>query len=73
MIANLQQSARFYVHLVEIDQNPIGVVTQSDEGYRFLAFNNAFACLEDSLFDDADEACHAAIALERAKATSEQQ
>jgi hypothetical protein len=73
VIANLQQSARFYVHLVEIDQNPVGIVAQSDEGYRFLAFNNAFAALEDSLFDDADEACSAAIALERAKASSEQQ
>jgi hypothetical protein len=73
VIAGLQQSARFYVHLVEIDQNPIGVVTQSDEGYRFLAFNNAFVCLEDSLFYDADEACSAAIALERAKTNPDQQ
>ncbi|MFY9655813.1 MAG: hypothetical protein WAK01_04375 [Methylocystis sp.] len=71
MIANL--SAQFYVHLVEIDQNPIGIVTQSDDGYRFLAFNNTFACLEASLFDDADEACSAIIALERAKTGSEQQ
>jgi hypothetical protein len=73
VITNLQQSARFYVHLVEIDQNPIGVVAQSDAGYRFLAFNNAFACLEENLFDDADEACSAAIALERAKTDSDEQ
>ena len=70
MIARLPQSARFYVHPVEIDQNLIGVVTQSGDGYRFLAFNNAFTDLEDSRFTGADEACSAAIALEHAKAES---
>ncbi len=65
MIACLSQSARFYVHPVEIDESLIGFVTQSGDGYRFFALNNAFASLEDSRFDAADDACSAALALER--------
>jgi hypothetical protein len=65
VIASLPQSACFYVHPVEIDQSLIGFVTQSGEGYRFFALNNAFASLEDSCFGAADDACNAALALER--------
>ncbi len=65
MIASLPQSARFYVHPIEIDQSLIGFVTQSGDGYRFFALNNAFASLEDNCFGAADDACNAALALER--------
>jgi hypothetical protein len=65
VIASLPQSARFYVHPVEIHQSLIGFVTQSGDGYRFFALNNAFASLEDSCFGAADDACNAALALER--------
>jgi hypothetical protein len=67
VIASLSRSARFYVHPVEIDQSLIGFVTQSGDGYRFFALNNAFASLEDSCFDAADDACNAALALERSE------
>lgn len=67
MIPKPQQSAMFHVHLVEIGQNFIGVVARSGDGYRFLAIDSAFAGLEESCFDGADDACSAAIVLEQAK------
>ena len=64
MIANKgQQTALFYAHPVAIGQCLIGVVTQSGDGYRFHALDNAFATLEDERFHGADEACSAAVEL----------
>ncbi|ARN80474.1 hypothetical protein [Methylocystis bryophila] len=64
MIANkAQQTALFYAHPVAIGQSLIGVVTQNGDGYRFHAFDNAFARLEDDRFRGADEARNAAIEL----------
>ena len=65
-----QQTAVFYAHPVAIGQCLVGVLTQHDDGYQFHALDNAFATLEDNRFDGADEACSAAIELERAKTKS---
>jgi hypothetical protein len=67
IVNKLQQTAVFCAHPVAIGRSLIGVVTQSDDGYQFHAFDTAFATLEDNRFDGADEACSAAIKLERSR------
>lgn len=67
-----EQNAAFYAHPIAIGQSLVGVVTQSEDGYRFHAFDNAFATLEDDRFRGADEACSAVIELNERKGSLRQ-
>jgi hypothetical protein len=53
----------FHVYLIKIDVDPVGVVARAPEGFRFYAIAHAFGELEHLLFDSAEDARSAALAL----------
>jgi hypothetical protein len=55
----------FHAYLVEVGPRAVGVVLQESDGYRFFAIKNSFRALEDRIFDSAEKARSAALALDR--------
>jgi hypothetical protein len=53
----------FYVYLIKVDANPVGVVARATEGYRFYAISHSLGALENLVFDSAEAARSAALVL----------
>lgn len=53
----------FHVYLIKINADPVGVVAQGAEGFRFYAITQSFGELEDLVFDSAEDARSAALIL----------
>ena len=55
----------FHVYLVKIDGNPVGIVANSADGYRFYAIGQFFRDLESLVFGSVENARRAALILAR--------
>ncbi|BDV35631.1 hypothetical protein [Methylocystis iwaonis] len=53
----------FHVYLIKIGVDPVGVVADGPEGYRFYAIEDSFRELEELVFDRAEDARSAAVIL----------
>jgi hypothetical protein len=53
----------FHVYLIKIDTDPVGIVADGPEGYRFYAIQRSFGELEGLVFNSAEDARSAALVL----------